>query len=152
MCVCMWPASARSGVQSDSPLCLPRRAPRSSLHCRRRFRASSACVNSFEFPLMIYIAALLDSISMLTPLHRISTLSCQSFYIRFAALVHFSITVSSCILMFFFSVVTSGPPSPLSASPPFATAPSIPHAFCPNLFLLLLLTSPKAAQTHHARS
>ena len=27
VCVCMWPASARSGVQSDSPLCLPRRAP-----------------------------------------------------------------------------------------------------------------------------
>jgi hypothetical protein len=46
VCVCMWPASARSGVQSDSPLCLPRRAPRSSLHCRR-LRAS-ASVNSFE--------------------------------------------------------------------------------------------------------
>jgi hypothetical protein len=37
----------RRAVQSDSPLCLPRRAPRSSLHCRR-LRAS-ASVNSFEF-------------------------------------------------------------------------------------------------------
>jgi hypothetical protein len=52
-------------------------------------------------------AALPDSILMLTPYQRISSITLQLFYIRFAALVHFLITVSSCILIFF-SVVTFG--------------------------------------------